>query len=117
MIKGLVGAVYENNTAPVSDNIALILNWTLEVERRKGLTYGPELHAVFTGWRIKAEAYWAAEKIDKGQVFVRLFIGKGKDLRCLAGQVELPTLQKTDGICESSIKLDGIGGIKCETKQ
>jgi hypothetical protein len=116
MIKGLVGAVYKNDTAPTTDNIALLFDWVLEVEHRKGLTYGPELHAVSTGWSIKAEAYWAAEKIDKGQVFVRLFIGKDKDLRCLAGQVELPTLQKTDGICESSIKLNGTGGVKCETK-
>ena len=119
-IKGLVGAVYENDTASISDNVALIFDWTLEVERRKGLTYGtygPELHAVSTGWGVKAGAYWAAEKIDKGQVFVRLFIGKDKDMRCLGGQVELPTLQKTDGICESSIKLNGTGGVRCETKQ
>ena len=116
-IKGMVGAVYQNNTAPIFDNIALILNWTLEVEHRKEYTYGPELHAVSTGWSVKAEAYWAPETMPQGQYFVRLFIGKGKDLRCLAGQVELPTLQKTDGICESEIRLNGIGGVKCETKQ
>ena len=116
-IKGMVGAVYEDDAAPLSDNIALILNWTLEVEHRKEYTYGPELHAVSTGWSVKAEAYRAAEQVPKGPAFVRLFIGKGKDLRCLAGQVELPTLQKTDGICESSIKLNGTGGVKCETKQ
>ena len=114
MIKGLVGAVYEDDAAPLSDNIALILNWTLEVERRKGLTYGPELHAVSTGWSIKAEAYWAAEKIDKGQVFVRLFIGKDKDMRCLGGQVELPILQKTENIHETEIKLHGVGLIRQE---
>lgn len=113
-IKGMVGAVYQNNTAPISDNIALILNWTLEVEHRKEYTYGPELHAVSTGWRIKAEAYWAAEKIDKGQVFVRLFIGKDKDMRCLAGQVELPILQKTENIHETEIKLHGVGLIRQE---
>ena len=116
-IKGMVGAVYQNNTAPIFDNIALILNWTLEVEHRKEYTYGPELYAIPAGWSVKAEAYWAAETMPQGQYFVRLFIGKGKDLRCLAGQVELPALQKTDGICESSIKLSGTGGIKCETKQ
>ena len=116
-IKGLVGAVYENDTAPLTDNIVLLFDWKLEVEHRKGFTYGPELHGVLTGWHVTAEAYWAPEQLPKGPAFVRLFIGKGKDLRCLAGQVELPTLQKTDGICESSIKLNGIGGIKCETKQ
>ena len=113
-IKGLVGAVYENDTASISDNVALIFDWTLEVERRKGLTYGPELHAVSTGWGVKAGAYWAAEKIDKGQVFVRLFIGKDKDMRCLAGQVELPILQKTENIHETEIKLHGVGLIRQE---
>ena len=116
-VKGLVGAVYADNTAPVSDNIALILNWTLEVEHRKEYTYGPELHAIPIGWYVTAQAYWAVENIETGEVFVRLFIGKGKDLRCLTGYVELPRLQKTDGIFESEINLNGIGGIKCETKQ
>ena len=116
-IKGMVGAVYQNNTAPISDNIALILNWILEAEHRKEYTYGPELHGVLNDWHVKTEAYWAPETMPQGQYFVRLFIGKGKDLRCLAGQVELPTLQKTDGIFESAINLNGMGGIKCETKQ
>ena len=116
-IRGMIGAVYESDTAPLSDNIALLFDWVLEVEHRKEYTYGPELYAIPTGWSVEAEAYWASEELPKGPAFVRLFIGKGKDLRCLAGQVELPTLQKTDGICESSIKLNGIGGIKCETKQ
>jgi len=116
-IKGLVGAVYQNNTAPLSDNIALLFDWILEAEHRKEYTYGPELHGVLNDWHVKAEAYWAPETMPQGQYFVRLFIGKGKDLRCLAGQVELPTLQKTDGIFESDINLNGIGGIKCETKQ
>jgi len=116
-VKGLVGAVYVDDAAPLSDNIALLFDWTLEVQHRKEYTYGPELHGILNDWHVKAEAYWAPETMPQGQYFVRLFIGKGKDLRCLAGQVELPTLQKTDGICESSIKLNGIGGIKCETKQ
>ena len=116
-IKGLVGAVYENDTALVSDNIALLFDWILEAEHRKEYTYGPELHGIPTGWHVKAEAYWAPETMPQGQYFVRLFIGKSKDLRCLAGQVELTVLQKTDGICESSIKLNGIGGVRCETKQ
>lgn len=116
-IKGIVGAVYENDTASLNDNIALLFNWILEVEHRKEYTYGPELHGIPVGWHVKAEAYWAPEAMPQGQYFVRLFIGKGDDMRCLAGQVELPTLQKTDGICESSIKLNGIGGVRCETKQ
>lgn len=116
-IKGLVGAVYEDDAAPLSDNITLLFDWVLDVEYRREYTYGPELYVIPTGWSVKAEAYWAAEQVPKGKAFVRLFIGKGKDLRCLAGQVELPTLQKTDGICESSIKLNGTGGVKCETKQ
>jgi len=117
MIKGLVGAVYEDDAAPLSDNIALLFDWILEAEHRKEYTYGPDLHGILNDWHVTAKACWAAEQVPKGKAFVRLFIGKGKDLRCLAGQVELPTLQKTDGICESSIKLNGIGGVKCETKQ
>ena len=116
-VKGLVGAVYVDDAAPVSDNIALLFDWTLEVQHRKEYTYGPELHGILNDWHVKAEAYWAPETMPQGQYFVRLFIGKGKDLRCLAGQVELPTLQKTDGICESEISLNGIGGVKCEIKQ
>jgi len=116
-VKGLVGAVYEDDAAPLSDNIALILNWTLEVEHRKEYTYGPELHGIPTGWHVAVQAYWVEKDLQQDKAFVRLFLGKGKDLRCLAGQVELPTLQKTDGICESSIKLNGTGGVKCETKQ
>jgi len=116
-IRGIVGAVYENDTAPLTDNIALLFDWKLEVEHRKGFTYGPELHGVLIGWHVMAQAYWAAKQVPKGKAFVRLFIGKGEDLRCLAGQVELPILQKTDGICESEIRLNGIGGVKCETKQ
>ncbi len=116
-IRGIIGAVYESETAPVSENVALLFDWTLEVQQRKEFTYGPELHGIPTDWQVKAEAYWAPETMPQGQYFVRLFIGKGEDLRCLAGQIELPALQKTDGICESSIKLNGIGGIKCETKQ
>jgi len=116
-VKGLVGAVYVDDAAPVSDNIALLFDWILEVEHRKEYTYGPELHGILNAWHVKAKAYWAPEQLPKGPAFVRLFIGKGKDLRCLAGQVELPTLQKTDGIGEFSIQLNGIGGIKCETRQ
>jgi hypothetical protein len=106
-IKGLVGAVYKNDTAPTTDNIALLFDWVLEVEHRKEYTYGPELHAVSTGWSVKAEAYWAAEQVPKGKAFVRLFIGKGEDLRCLTGEIELPALEKTDGIEETTIKLIG----------
>ena len=96
-IRGMIGAVYESDTAPLSDNIALLFDWVLEVEYRKEYTYGPELYAIPTGWSVKAEAYWAPEQLPKGPAFVRLFIGKGKDLRCLAGQVELPALQKLMG--------------------
>ena len=116
-VKGLVGAVYVDDAAPLSDNIALLFDWILEAEHRKEYTYGPELHGILNDWHVKAEAYWAPEQLPKGPAFVRLFIGKGKDLRCLAGQVELPTLQKTDGICESEIRLNGIGGVRCETRQ
>lgn len=116
-IRGIVGAVYESDAAPISDNIALLFDWAVDVEHRKEYTYGPELHGIPTGWHVAVQAYWAEKDLQQDKAFVRLFIGKGKDLRCLAGQVELPTLQKTDGICESSIKLNGTGGVKCETKQ
>lgn len=116
-VKGLVGAVYVDDAAPFSDNIALLFDWVLEAEHRKEYTYGPELHGILNDWQVKAEAYWAPETMPQGQYFVRLFIGKGKDLRCLTGYVELPRLQKTDGIFESDINLNGTGGVKCETKQ
>ena len=113
-IRGMIGAVYESETAPVSENIALLFDWTLEVQHRKEFTYGPELHGIPTGWHVKAEAYWAPETIPQGQYFIRLFICKGKNNRCLAGQVELPALQKTDGIREKEIILQGVGPIKQE---
>ena len=113
-LKGLVGAVYENDTAPVFDNIVLLFDWKLEVEHRKGFTYGPELHGVLTGWYVMAQAYWTAEPVPEGPAFIRLFIGKGDDIRCLTGQVKPPALQKTDGICEKEIILQGIGPIRQE---
>lgn len=116
-IRGIVGAVYADEAAPVSENIALLFDWTLEVQQRKEFTYGPELHGIPTGWHVAVQAYWTEKDLQQDKAFIRLFIGKGKDNRCLAGQVELPTLQKTDGICESEIRLNGIGGVKCETKQ
>jgi len=116
-IRGLVGAVYEDDTVPVSNNVALLFDWSLDAEYREECTFGPVWHEVLTSWHVKAKAYWAPEQLPKGPAFIRLFIGKGDDIHCLAGQVELPALQKTDGICESSIKLNGIGGVKCEIKQ
>ncbi len=113
-IRGLVGAVYKNEAAPVSDNIALLFDWTLEIHHKKEYTFGPELHIIPTGWHVKAEAYWAAKKIPKGQAFVRLFIGKGEDMRCLSGHVELPTLKKTEDICEMGINLEGVSLLKQE---
>lgn len=108
-VKGLVGAVYRDDAAPISDNVALLFDWTLDVEHSKEYTYGPELHGIPGDWYVKAEAYQAAEEMQAGQYFVRLFIGKGNDVRCLAGDVEIPALQKTDGIYESATKINGIG--------
>ena len=110
-IRGLVGAVYEDDTVPVTNNIALIFDWSLDAEYREECTFGPVWHEVLTSWHVKAEAYWAPETIPQGQYFVRLFIGKGEDKRCLAGQVELPVLKKTDGIKETEIILEGINQI------
>jgi len=108
-IRGMVGAVYESETAPVSENIALLFDWTLEVQQRKEFTYGPELHAIPNSWYIKASAYWTAKKLSEGKAYVRLFIGKGKDLRCLAGNVELPALKMAEEITEMKITFEGIG--------
>jgi len=108
-IRGMVGAVYESETAPISDNIALLFDWTLEVQHRKEYTYGPELHAIPNSWHVKAGAYWAKENLTKKQAFVRLFIGKDEDKRCLAGHVELPTMKQTDAINETEIRMEGIG--------
>lgn len=108
-IMGLIGAVYESETAPVSENIALLFDWTLEVQQRKEYTYGPEIYGVITGWYVKAESYWASKNISQGRYFVRLFIGKGKDLRCLAGNVELPALKMVEEITEMKIDFEGIG--------
>lgn len=108
-IRGMVGAVYESDAAPLSDNIALLFDWVLEVQHRKESTYGPEIHSVLTGWHVKAESYWASKNIPQEQYFVRLFIGKGKDLRCLAGNVELQALKKAEEITEMKITFEGIG--------
>ncbi len=111
-LKGMVGAVYESDTAPISDNIALLFDWTFDVDIKKEITFGasgPELHGIPTDWHVTAEAYWAAKKIPKGQAFVRLFIGKGKDMRYLTGQVELPAMKQTNEIEESAITLEGVG--------
>ena len=113
-IRGIVGAAYESDAAPISDNIALLFDWILEVEHRKEYTYGPELHGILNDWHIKAEAYWAPEQVPKGKAFVRLFIGKGKDLRCLAGNVELPALKMAEEITEMKITFEGIGQLTQE---
>ena len=108
-ISGIVGAVYESETAPISDNIALLFDWILEAEHRKEYTYGPELHGVLTGWHVTAEAYCASKNIPQGRYFVRLFIGKGDDARALAGNVELPALKMAEEITEMKITFEGIG--------
>ena len=108
-VMGLIGAVYESETAPVSENIALLFDWTLEVQQRKEFTYGPELHGIPTGWHVKAESYWASKNIPQGRYFVRLFIGKGDDARTLAGNVELPALKMAEEITEMKITFEGIG--------
>lgn len=113
-IRGIVGAVYESDAAPVSENVALLFDWAVDVEHRKEYTYGPELHGIPTGWHVKAAAYWAVEKTQKRQAFIRLFIGKGEDKRCLVGQVELPVLKKTDGINASEIRLEGVSLLRQE---
>ena len=113
-IRGLVGAVYESDAAPISDNVALLFDWTLDVQHRKEYTYGPELYAIPTGWHVKAGAYRAKENLTKKQAFVRLFIGKDEDKRCLAGHVELPAVKHTDAINETEIRMEGIGPIKQE---
>lgn len=108
-IRGIVGAVYESDAAPISENVALLFDWVLEVQHRKEYTYGPEIHGVLTGWHVKAESYWASKNIPQGRYFVRLFIGKGDDMRCLAGQVELLALKKTENICKVKNQFEGIG--------
>jgi hypothetical protein len=108
-IRGLVGAVYEDEAAPVSENIALLFDWMLEAQHRKEFTYGPDLHAIPNNWYVKAEAYWAPETMTQGQYFIRLFIGKGDGMRCLAGQVELLALKKTENICKVKNQFEGIG--------
>jgi len=113
-IRGIVGAVYESETAPVSDNVALLFDWTLDVQHKKEYTYGPELHAIPTSWHVKAESYWASKKVPQGQYFVRLFIGKGDDMRCLAGQVELLALKKTENICKVKNQFEGVGLLRQE---
>ena len=108
-IRGIVGAVYADEAAPVSENIALLFDWTLEVQQRKEFTYGPELHGIPTGWHVAVQAYWASKNIPQGRYFVRLFIGKGDDARTLAGNVELPALKMAEEITEMKITFEGIG--------
>jgi hypothetical protein len=107
-IRGMVGAVYESDAAPISENIALLFDWTLEVQQRKEFTYGPQLHVIPEGWHVKAEAYWAPETMPQGRYFVRLFIGKGDDARTLAGNVELPALKMAEEITEMKITFEGV---------
>lgn len=113
-IRGIVGAVYESDAAPISDNIALLFDWAVDVEHRKEYTYGPELHGIPTGWHVAVQAYWAEKDLQQDKAFIRLFIGKGEDKRCLAGQVELPVLKKTDGINASEIRLEGVSLLEQE---
>lgn len=108
-VMGLIGAVYESETAPVSENIALLFDWTLEVQQRKEFTYGPELHGIPTGWHVAVQAYWAEKDLQQDKAFVRLFLGKAEDKRCLAGQIELPKIKMTKDICEEVLRLEGIG--------
>ena len=114
MIRGLVGAVYADAAASMYDNIALLFDWTLDVDHDMGHTYGPELHGVPSGWMVTAEAYWAGEGFTGGEGFVRLFIGRGDDPRCLAGLVRIPAIVKMNGICETAVRLDGIGPVTQE---
>jgi len=113
-IRGMIGAVYESDAAPISENVALLFDWTLEVQHSKEYTYGPELHAIPNSWRVKAGAYWVKENLIKKQAFIRLFIGKGNDRRCLVGRIELPAMKHTDTINETEIRMEGIGPIKQE---
>ena len=113
-IKGMVGAVYESETAPISENIALLFDWTLEVQQRKEFTYGPELHGIPTGWHVAVQAYWTEKDLQQDKAFIRLFIGKDEDKRCLAGHVELPAMKQTDAINETEIRMEGIGPITQE---
>ena len=108
-ISGIVGAVYESDAAPISDNIVLLFDWAVDVEHRKEYTYGPELHGVPIGWHVKAESYWAPQNIPQGRYFVRLFIGKGDDARTLSGNIELPALKMSEEITEMKITFEGIG--------
>lgn len=116
MITGLTGAVYESNTAPVTSNIALLLDWELDVEHSREYVFGGKLHGIPAGWHVKAGAYWAGRRVEACKVFVRLFIGKEKDMRCLAGWADLPGLQATPGIRERVIRLDGIGALQYKTE-
>ena len=110
-IRGIVGAVYADEAAPVSENIALLFDWTLEAKQRKEYTYGPELHGIPTGWHVAVQAYWAEKDLQQDKAFVRLFVGKAEDKRCLAGQIELPKIKMTKDICEEVLRLEGIGPI------
>jgi hypothetical protein len=116
-MKGLIGAVYQNDAAPIKDNTALIFNWTLEIDSLKDLTFGPQLNAIPHESVIKAEAYWSKTDITKCPVFIRLFIKKEGDVQNIQGNVELlDSLKKSDYINEIPIKLLGIGGLRCETR-
>jgi len=113
-IKGIVGAVYEDDTAPISDNVALLFDWTLQVDIRKEYTYGPELHGVPVGWWVKAKGYWTMKKLPKKQMYVRLFLYKGTDKRCLAGWAQVPVLKKANTLTSAEVVLHGVEHIKQE---
>ena len=125
-VSGHVGAVYGNDAAPLSDNVGLILKWTLDVEIDYVRTFGldsPELHSIPGQWTVWAEAYWGDERFAAlaGElVTVRLFLGAGESRRCLEGPALLidTGIKATGGqVVQQGIEFKGVGPLRPRSEE
>lgn len=125
-ITGLVGAVYTDDAAPVSDNVGLIFRWLLDVDVEFVRTFGtdgPELYGVPGQWTVQAEAYWGDERFAAlvGElVTVRLFLGAGESRRCLEGPALLidTGIKATGGqVVQQGIEFKGVGPLRPRSEE
>lgn len=125
-LTGLVGAVYMDDAAPLSDNAGLILKWVLNVDvdfvRAFGAD-GPEIHGIPGQWTVQAEAYWGDERFAAlaGElVTVRLFLGAGESRRCLEGPALLidTGIKATGGqVVQQGIEFKGVGPLRPRSEE
>lgn len=116
MIRGLVGAVYRDDAAPLTNNLVLLLDWELQIDIQKQPLLGSEMSVVPVGWYVQAHAYFANTDVPKKQATIRLFIGDGEDKRHFIGTVMVPELRVSDTIQRQPVIFRGINQIRLEDK-